>query len=198
MKVFFRVVRRKRRRGDPPAQKAQTPPPPPPPHGLRRPSPPRNPPTPPGPPPQTPPTHTHTKTDTPKGAEKKDDRPGDPISGTVAHVPYPKGVEGGTVRGSHGRKYGALWVEYPGSTTLYEVNRSLLFPTPEEAERHWEEARAAGQKKAKPPTPTNEASNPPNTNPTTEPTNPANPTNPTNPPSGPAKMWDPTTGSHEV
>ena len=50
----------------------------------------------------------------------------------------------------------------------------------------------------KPHTPTNEASNPPNANPTTEPTNPNNPTNPTNPPSGPAKMWDPTTGSHEV
>ena len=49
------------------------------------------------------------------------------------------------------------------------------------------------------PIPTREAFtdawNPPNENPTTEPTNP---TNPTNPPSGPAKMWDPTTGSHEV
>ena len=139
-----------------------------------------------------------TKSDTPKGAEKKDDRPRDPIIGTVVHVPYPKGVERGTVRGIHGRKYGAVCVEYPGVTTLFQVSRSLLFPTPEEAERHMEEARAASQKKAKPPTPTNEASNPPNANPTTEPTNPTNPTNRTNPPSGPAKMWDPTTGSHEV
>ena len=73
-----------------------------------------------------------TKTDTPKGAEKKDDRPADPI----VHVPYPKGVERGTVRGIHGRKYGAVWVEYPGGTTLFEVNSSLLFPTPEEAEWH--------------------------------------------------------------
>ena len=145
-----------------------------------------------------PPPPPHTKSDTPKGAEKKDDRPGDPIIGTVVHVPYPTGVERGTVRGIHGRKYGAVWVEYPGGTTLYEVARPLLFPTLEEAERHREEARGAGKKKAKPPAPTNEESNPPNANRTTELTNPPNPTNPTNPPSGPAKMWDPTTGSHEV
>ena len=107
-----------------------------------------------------PPPPPTTKTDTPKGAEKKDDRPEDPIVGTVVHVPYPKGVERGTVRGIHGRKYGAVWVEYPSGTTLYEVNRSLLFPTPEEAERHREEARAEGQKKTKTPTPTNETSNP--------------------------------------
>ena len=194
-KVFFRVVRRNRRRGDPPAQKAQTPHP----HHHRtayesRPR------------PQThqPPQDRHrtpplpSKTNTPKGAEKKDNRPGDPIVGMVVHVPYPNGVERGTVRGTQGRKYGAAWVEYPGGTTLYEVSRSLLFPTLEEAERHREEARAAGKKKAKSPTPTNEASNPPNANLATEPTNSTNPTNPTNPPSGPAKMWDPTTGSHEV
>ena len=95
------------------------------------------------------------------------------------------------MRGVHGRKYGAVWVEYPGGTTLYEVSRSLLFPTLEEAERY----PRAGKKKPKPPAPTTEESNPPNANPTTEPTNP---TNPTNPPSAPAKMWDPTTGSHEV
>ena len=61
------------------------------------------------------------KTDTPKGAtaEKKDDCPGDAIVGTVAHVPYPTGVEMGTVHSIHGRKYGAFWVEYPGGTTLY-------------------------------------------------------------------------------
>ena len=144
-KVFFRVVRRKRRRGDPPAQKAQPPPPPPPPapHGLRRPSPPPKPTNPPKTATTNPPPPT--KTDTPKGAEKKDDRPEDPIVGTVVHVPYPKGVERGTVRGIHGRKYGAVWVEYPGGTTLYEVNRSLLCPTPEEAGRHREEASAEGQ-----------------------------------------------------
>ena len=49
-----------------------------------------------------------TKTDTPKGGEKKDHRPRDPIVGTVVHVPYPKEVERGTVRGIHGRKYGAV------------------------------------------------------------------------------------------
>ena len=131
-----------------------------------------------------------TKTDTPKGAtaEKKDDRPGDPIVGTVAHVPYPTGIEKGTV---HGRTYGAVWVEYPGGTTLYEVARHLLFPTPEEAERYQEEARS-GKKKPKPPAPTSEETNLPHPNPTTKPTNPANP------PSGPTKTWDPITGSHEV
>ena len=163
------------------------------PHGLRRPSRPPNPPTPPRPSPPTPPSPHPTKTDTPKGAtaEKKDHPPGDPIVGTVAHVPYPTGVEKGTVRGIHGRKYGAVWVEYPGGTTLYEVSRHLLFPTPEEAERYQEEARS-GKKKLKPPAPTGEETNPPNLNPTTEPTNPANP------PSGPTKTWDPITGSHEV
>ena len=50
-------------------------------------------------------------------------------------------------------------MEYPGGTTLYEVSRSLLFPTLEEAERYREEARA-GKKKPKPPAPTNEESNP--------------------------------------
>ena len=83
---------------------------------------------------------------------------------------------------------------YPGGTTLDEVSPSFLFPTLEEAERYREEARA-GKKKLKPPATTNEESNPRNANPTNETTNP---TNPTKPPSGPAKMWDPTTGSHEV
>ena len=137
-----------------------------------------------------PPPPPSTKTDTPK----TDDRSADPIVGTVAHVPYPTGVEKGTVGAVHGRKYGAVWVQYPSGTTLYEVSRSLLFPTLEEAERYREEARA-GKKKPNPPALTNEESNPPNANPTTEPTNP---TNPTNPPSGPAKLWDPTTGTHEV
>ena len=141
--------------------------------------------------PQThPPPPPPTKTNTPKGAEEKDDRPEDPIVGTVVHVPYPTRVERGTVRGIHGRKYGAVWVEHPGGTTLYEVARPFLFPTLEEAERYREEARA-GKKKPKPPAPTSEETNPPNAIPTTEPTNP---TNPTKPPSGPAKMWDPTTG----
>ena len=112
-----------------------------------------------------------TKTDTPKGAEKKDDRPEDPIVGTVVHVPYHTGVGRGTVRGIHGRKYGAVLVESPGGTTLYEVARALLFPTLEEAERCREEARA-GKKKSKPPAPTNEEKNPANANPTTEPSNP--------------------------
>ena len=180
-----------------PGPRSPTPPsPPPPPHGLGRLSPPPNPQTPQKPPPSTPPPPP-AKTDTPKGAEKKDVCPEDPIVGTVFHVPYPTEIERGTVRGIHRRKYGAVWAEYPGGTTLCEVARPLLFPTLEEAERQREEAWA-GKKKAKPPTPTNEESNPPNANPTIEPTNPPNRTNPTNPPSGPAKMWDPTTRSDDV
>ena len=182
--------------GPSPGPKGPNLPPPPPPRGLQRPSPPPNPPTPPRPPLQTPPTTP--KTHTPKGDEKKDNRSEDPIIGTVVHVPYPTRVERGTVRGIHGQKYGAVRVEYPGGATLYEVARPHLFPTLEEAERHREEARGGGKKKAKPLATTNEASNPPNANPTTEPTNPSNPTNPTSPPSGPAKTWDPITGSHEV
>ena len=123
------------------------------------------------PPPPPPPT---TNTDIPKGAEKKDAGPEDPIVGTVVHVPYPTGVERGTVRGIHGRKYGAVWVEYLGGTTLYKVARPLLFPTPEEAKRYPDEARA-GKENLKPPTPTNDETNPPNLNPTTQPTNPTTP-----------------------
>ena len=135
-----------------------------------------------------------TNTDTPKGAEKKDDRPGDAIIGTVVHIPYPKGVERGTVRGIHGRKYGAVWVEYPGGTTLYEVSRSLLFPTPEEAEWHREEARAAVQKKAKLPSPTNEACNPPNANPTTNPITQLTPLTPLTPHPDPRRCGTPLRG----
>ena len=187
-KGFVRVVKQKRRQGDPPAQKAQ----PPPPTHTARPTKAVNATKPTNPPKTATANPPPTETDTPKGAEKKDDRPGDPIVGTVVPLPYPDGVERGTVRGIHGRKYGAVWVEYLGGTTLYEVNRSLLFPTHKEAKRHREEAQGAGTKKSKTPTPTNEASNSPNANPTTE------PNNPTNPPSGPAKMLDPTTGCHEV
>ena len=112
-------------------------------------------------------------------------------SGRSPTSPTPTGVEKGTARAVHGRKGGAVLVEYPGATTLYEVARHLLFPTPEEAERYREDARS-GNKKPKPPTPTNEESDLPNPNPTTEPTNPANP------PSRPTKTCDPITGSHEV
>ena len=152
-----------------PVAKSPNPPPPPPPHGLRRLSPPPSSPTPPRPPPPTPPTPT--KTDTPKAggatAEKKDDRADDPIVGTVARVPYPAGLEKGTVRAVHGQKRGAVCVEYPGGNTLYEMAWHLLFPIPEEAERYWEEARWS-KKKPQSPAPTNEETNLPNPNPTTE------------------------------
>ena len=134
-----------------------------------------------------PPPPPTTKTDTPKTSRRSDRWDSRPRA-----LPH-RGREGHRPR-CPWAKYGAVWVEYLAGTTLYEVSRSLLFPTLEEAERCREEARA-GKKKPKLPAPTNEESNPPNANPTTEPTNP---TNPTNPPSGPVKMWDPTRGSHEV
>ena len=176
------------KRGDPPSQKA-----PPPHHRTAYEG---------GPRPQThqPPQDRHCqpppppKNDTPKGAEKKDDRPEDPIVGTVIHVSYPTGVERGTALGIHGRKYGAVWVEYPGGTTLYEVARPLLFSTVEEAEGHREQDRGAAKKKAKPPAPANEESNPPNANPTTEPTNITHPTNPTNPHPDPRRCGTPLRG----
>ena len=118
--------------------KSRTPPPCTAYEGHRRPQTHRPPPRPPPPAPPPPPT----KTDTPEGAtaEKKDTHPGDPIVRAVAHVRYPTRVEKGTVRGIHGRKYVAAWVEYQGCTILYEVSRHLLFSTPEEAERYREEA----------------------------------------------------------
>ena len=188
-KVLLRVRVGERRRGNPPWQKAQTPRTHP--HrmayeGRRRPQthqPPQD--------SHRQPPPTQTKTGTPKvggaTAKKEDDSPDDLIVRPVAHVPLPTGLEKGTVRGVHGRKGGALLVEYPGGTTLYEVARHLLFPIAEEAERYREEARS-GKKKSKPPAPTNEETNLPNPNPTSEPANPANP------PSGATKTWDPITG----
>ena len=107
-----------------------------------------------------------------------------------ALVPYPSSKEKGTVRGVHGRKVGAIWVEYLGSTTLYKVARHLLFPTPEEAKRHRQDAQRGQGGKRKPKTPP--------TDPDKNPNPPTEPTTATNLPSGPIKMWDPATGSHEV
>ena len=42
---------------------------------------------------------------------KKGDRPDNPVVGMVAHIPYPSGVEKGTLRCVHGRKGGVVWVE---------------------------------------------------------------------------------------
>ena len=128
-KVFFRAVQRKRQQGDPSSQKAETPP-----HhhhrtALRRPSPPSNPPTPPRPPPQNPPPPRPRPT--PIRVPRRRTTVLRIRSSGRSSLPYLKGVERGTVRGIDGRKYGALWVEYPGGTTLYEVNRSLLYPSPQ-------------------------------------------------------------------
>ena len=146
-KVPLRVRVGERRRGDPPWQKAQTPrcnPQRTAYEGRRRPQTHQPPKTATAYPPS--PTKTHTPKVRGATAEKKNNRPDDPIVGTVAHVPYSIGVERGTVRGVHGRKGGDVWVEYPGGTTLYEVARHLFFPTPKEAERYREDARS-GKKK---------------------------------------------------
>ena len=119
----------------------------------------------------------------------------------VAHIPYPSAVEKGTVRGVHGQKGGVVWVEYPSNTTLYEVAQHLLFPTPQEAERHRQDAQGGkgGKRNTKTnsPAPANQGANPP-TNPYKDPKPPTEPTNQTKPPSQRTKMWDPATGSHEV
>ena len=104
--------------------------------------------------------------------------------------PLPPGVEKGTARGVDGRRYGAVLGEYSGGTTPYEVSRSLLFPTLEEAELYREEARA-GKKKPKPAAPTNEESNPPNANPTTYPLTPLTPLTPH---PDPRRCWTPLRG----
>ena len=67
----------------------------------------------------------------------------------MAHVPYPGVAEKGTVRSVHGSKLGAVWVEYPGSTTLHEVAHDLLFPTPDATQEHREDARRGKKPKPK-------------------------------------------------
>ena len=111
------------------------------------------------------------------------------IVGMVAHVPYPLGVEKGTVRGVHGWKGGVVWLEYPGNTTLHQVARHFLFPTLEEAERHRHDAQGGKRNpKTEPPAPANQETNP-LTNPDKEPNPPTDPRNRT------TKMWDPTAGA---
>ena len=138
-----------------PLAKSPIPPPPPPSHGLRRPSPSPNPPTPPRPPPPPPPPPRPRPTPPRLGVQRPRRRTTVPTirsSGRSPTTPTPTG-EKGTVRSVHGRKGGAAGVEYPGGSTLYEVARHLLCPSPKEAKRYWEQARS-GKKKPKPPPPT--------------------------------------------
>ena len=114
------------------------------------------------------------------------DGPEDPIVGTVAHVPYPQTPKltpsltnrnpgMGTARGVDCNKGSVVWVEYPGNTTLYEVARGLLFPSPEEAETCWREAVGRNKKAKTTTNPSNPQTNPQSNQPqptTTEPLNP--------------------------
>ena len=141
-----------------------------PPHPLRAHTAPSRPPPPPAPKPTTPTTQVG-------------DDPEDPIIGTVAHVPYPRGLEMGAVRGVHRNKGGVVWVQYPGNTTLYEVARGLLLPSPEEAETYQREARGGGgRRRQRPPlSPLTPRLTPSLTNPTQPPQKPPNPIDKENP-----------------
>ena len=137
----------------------------------------------------------------------------DPLVGTKVHVPYPRGVEVGTVTHVRRRKAVVVWVEYPGNPTLYEVARGRLFPSPEAGRPRTPRVCSQGQGESHPPPPPPSGQPDLKTNPLTDPkTNP--PTNPkTNPPSNPKaqnnptpnptrdptqQSWDPKTGSQEV
>ena len=95
---------------------------------------------------KAPKAHTTTTTTTTKATPALNEPPvpkekaaagtGDPIIDRVVHIPYGGGIQMGTVHGVHQRKCGVVWVEYPGTTSLYNVARILLFPSPEEAGGH--------------------------------------------------------------
>ena len=110
----------------------------------------------------------------------------------------------GTVTGVHHWKSGVVWVQYPNDTTLYKVERHLLFGCAEEANAHLLEVC---KKTPKPPPNKPPADPEPKANPPTNPeenkktapeenkeTDPEAypPTNPT-----PA-LWDARDGSQEV
>ena len=135
----------------------------------------------------------------------------DPLVGTKVHLPYPTGVEVGTVTGVHRRKAGVVWVEYQNNPQLYEVARSLLFPTPEGAQEHLD-CVCKGKGKANPPPPGIWASltrkltpcltpkltpDKPQKYPPTNPKAENNPT-PKPTPDPTQQLWDPKTGSQEV
>ena len=131
------------------------------------------------------------------------EKPDDPVVGPVVHIPYPGGggSEMGTIRRVYCSKAGAVWVEYLGSTTLYEVARGLLFPTPKAAKEHVEDARKGeGKPKPKPLGQTDPKTNEPadpKTNPPTDPSQKPTPTLPSHPLTPPNKMphcWTPRRG----
>ena len=136
------------------------------------------------------------------GDKKKDRGPDDPLVGSSVHVPYPTGVEVGTVTGAHARKSRVVWVRYPDNPELYEVPRGLLFTEAEAAAAHPQKARPGKKTPINPPAkPQTEPANPPTNRQevpkphqttTTEPTSSPKDTQPT------APLWDPKNGSQEV
>ena len=136
------------------------------------------------------------------GDKKKDGGPDDPLVGSSVHVPYPTGVEVGTVTGAHARKSGVVWVRYPDNPELYEMPRGLLFTEAEAAAAHPQKARPGKKTPINPPAkPQTDPANPPTNRQevpkphqttTTEPTSSPKDTQPT------APLWDPKNGSQEV
>ena len=136
------------------------------------------------------------------GDKKKHGGPDDPLVGSSVHVPYPTGVEVGTVTGAHARKSGVVWVRYPENPELYEVPRGLLFTEAEAAAAHPQKARPGKKTPINPPAkPQTEPANPPTNRQevpkphqttTSEPTSSPKDTQPT------APLWDPKKGSQEV
>ena len=103
----------------------------------------------------------------------------------------------GIVRGVRRTKGGVVWVEYLGNTTLYEVARSLLCPSSEEAETYRREV-VEGKKKAKTPTnPSNPKTHPPSNQPQPIPTEPPDPVDKENNENKEQEGGDPAKGSHE-
>ena len=103
----------------------------------------------------------------------------------------------GTVRGVHRNKGGVAWAEYPGNTTLYEVARGLLFPSPEEAETYRRKAVGGKQKAKTTANPSNPATNPQSDQPQPSTTEPPNPVDKENKENKEQEGGDPAKGSHE-
>ena len=103
----------------------------------------------------------------------------------------------GTVRGVHRKKGGVVGVEYPGNTTLYEVARGLLFPSPEKGKTYQEEA-VGGKKKANTTTvPSNPKTNHQSNRPQPNTIDPPNPVDKEKRENKEHEGGDPAKGSHE-
>ena len=60
----------------------------------------------------------------------------DPLVGTEAHVPYPKGMEVGTVRGVHGNRVLLSGCSTQAAPPCLRWSDTSFSPTPEAAQEH--------------------------------------------------------------